>query len=538
MLKMLKNSLYFFIFFLEVSICSASNEMSKPELSFTINAKSTDSNYLNIDLIATNFHEFENIAFNINSKTMENFSVYDSTEKKLKVSIKDDVLKILEPKVNFIIKYKICIAEVLANVDVYLKLPNISSNETLILFGYNSFIYPVFSEKLNINPNIYLKLNFPKLWKTASSFGMNKKDFKISNIDSLLKSVIITGNLEIESISIKNKPYHLLFEGKWSEKKARFISVFKTIALQQLKYWNFIPSDFILVNLIKDKRFLKARGINYSNTLLYFFPENIDLNNTELLKLIAHEHFHIWNGNYIFCGEKNELLWFKEGLTDYYALMTLVNSGLINVDSFLAHLLDQYTKYNANNSLTDELKGFFIFLSLDMEIRSGTLSKNSLDNFLKNISLRKEFWEFGYTVSDIKSELLKLYYWDLSDFFDKHVINSSKINIDKYFNYLGLVLKNQTVYKYQDDFIIGTDKQKKTYVQNISETSNAYIAGLRKKDIIISYERALKYPALSLINISRKNTTSSIKFSAWKNVDRLYFMQNNENINFKKWMSN
>lgn len=531
---MLKNKFLFFIL-LFIPFYSAYSEMSKPELSFTINSKGTDSNYLTVDLNISNYQSLVDISFGINSKTMDSFSVYDLTGKKLRTNVKDNILKILDVKNSFIIKYRINISEVLANVDEYSKLPNISSNQALILFGYNSFVYPIFSEKLNVNPSIYLKLNFPKLWKTASSFGMNKKDFKVSNIDSLLKSVIVTGNLEIESILIKNKPYHLLFEGDWSDKKERFISVFKTIALQQLKYWDFVPSDFIMVNLIKDKKFSRARGIDYANTLLYFFSKDIDLNNVELLKLIAHEHFHIWNGHYFFSSEKNELLWFKEGLTDYYALLTLVNSELISVESFLSHLLELYTRYNTDIKLTEELKGFFIFFALDMEIRRGSGQKNSLNNFLKNISLRKEFWEFGYTVSDIKSELLKLYYWDLSDFFDKFVVNNNKININNYFNYLGLVLKNQNSYKYQDDLILTTDKQNRTIVKDLSETSQAFLNGLRKKDIIISYDKAKKYPELSSISTNKKNNI--IKFSPWKIENKLYFMQNIDNVNFKKWVT-
>lgn len=531
-------SKFFIFFFISFSIYSANSELKKPEMEFVVQASSTEASYLNVDLNFINYPDPANVVFTINPDTMEKFLVYDLTNKRIRYQISNNQLKISGNNKSFFIKYRSKISNIPSNIEKYKTLDNLYSNETILFFGYNTFIYPVFSEKFNISPNIYIKFLFPKLWKLASSWGINKKNFKISDIQSLQNGITIAGNLEIEKILVKSKPYYLLFQGKWNDIKSRFISVYKSIALEQIKYWNFMPSDFVLVNLFKSSKFNITKGINYANTLLYFLPEYIDLKNVEFLKLIAHEHFHIWNGYYLFPyeGKEGQLLWFKEGLTDYYALMTLVNAGLISSEEFLNNILELYIKYNSETKLDDTLKGFFIFLALDMEIRKGTNNLKSLNNFIKNISLRSEFWQRGYTLADIKSELLKLYYCDISDFFDKFLNNNNKINIDAYFSFLGISSKKDISFSYTDNFDISTYKSGTNYVSSIKDGCDAYEAGLRKKDIIINYNKALKYPKKSLITIKDKKTTKDISFNPWQEIEKLILVSDSENEVYKKWI--
>jgi predicted metalloprotease with PDZ domain len=69
------------------------------------------------------------------------------------------------------------------------------------------------------------------------------------------------------------------------------------------------------------------------------------------LRLIAHEHAHLWNGK-LMRPEKSRpegyYKWFQEGLTEYYAWKTLLGSALITPEQFAASVNDAYRQLQTN----------------------------------------------------------------------------------------------------------------------------------------------------------------------------------------------
>ncbi|MEH6458357.1 M61 family metallopeptidase [Chitinimonas sp. JJ19] len=140
----------------------------------------------------------------------------------------------------------------------------------------------------------------------------------------------------------------------------------------------------------------------------------------QYLGLISHEYFHTWNvkrikpaayAPYPADGEAySRLLWAFEGLTSYYDDLTLVRTGLIEVDSYLELLshtitgvlrspgrqvqtledssFDTWIKYyrpdeNAPNSMVSYYtKGALAGMCLDLHIRKETAGKQSLDDVM------------------------------------------------------------------------------------------------------------------------------------------------------------
>jgi len=522
-----------------LSLYSARLEITKPEIEFNITAYSTEHSSINVEMNFYKHPDPSNIIFNINPKTMERFVIEDSAKKRIKANINNNLLKFSSTQDSFTIRYKINISSIPSNFETYNYLPNLSLQETILFVGYETFMQPVFPEKISLSPNIFVKFIFPKNWKLITSWNTNRSDFKIANVESLLKGIILAGNLEIERIMVKSKPHFILFHGKFNiEEKKDLSATYKKIALEQLKYWNFIPSNFVLVNFVKTPKFNAARGLNYANTLIYFLPENSNLFDINILKLISHEHFHIWNGYYLypFPGKEDDLNWFKEGLTEYYSLLSLVNAEIIEPEAFLEHMLDLYIKYNSQSNKEIFIHYFFLFFALDMEIRKGTNNTKSLNNFLKNISLRNEFWEKGYIFADIRSELLKVYYWDITDFFDLYLLKKEKINIEAYFSFLGLNTKNKNLHEYNNFFELSTDNKNNKYIANIDNKSDAYSKGLRKNSIVKSYVKAQNFNELSKIIIIKNKKEEEIFFNPWIEENKLIIYQEKETKYYKKWI--
>ncbi|GAB3249647.1 M61 family metallopeptidase [Chitinimonas naiadis] len=153
----------------------------------------------------------------------------------------------------------------------------------------------------------------------------------------------------------------------------------------------------------------------------------------QYLGLISHEYFHTWNvkrikpaayAPYPSDGEAySRLLWAFEGLTSYYDDLTLVRTGLIDVDSYLELLshtitgvlrtpgrlvqsladssFDTWIKYyrpdeNAPNSMVSYYtKGALAGLCLDLHIRKESRGKHSLDDVMLALWQRygRDFYE-------------------------------------------------------------------------------------------------------------------------------------------------
>ena len=150
-----------------------------------------------------------------------------------------------------------------------------------------------------------------------------------------------------------------------------------------------------------------------------------------ILRLCAHEFFHTWNvkrihpavlGPFDYQRENyTRLLWAVEGITDYYALMTLRRAGIITTERLLEvlgewmsdlaetpgrHLqsleeasFDAWIKYyrpdehSVNSGVSYYLKGALASLTLDLEMRRRTGGQQSLDDLMRLLWLR--FGETG-----------------------------------------------------------------------------------------------------------------------------------------------
>ena len=143
----------------------------------------------------------------------------------------------------------------------------------------------------------------------------------------------------------------------------------------------------------------------------------------DLLELLSHEFFHVWNGKRIYpagltpfrydAEQYTRCLWVMEGLTSYYDRHTLRTAGLMPVARYLEKLaadqlrlaytpgraehsleessfdawikLYQATELNANSTVSYYLKGGLVSLAMDFEIRRRTEGTHSLEDVLRQL---------------------------------------------------------------------------------------------------------------------------------------------------------
>ncbi|MCX6113419.1 MAG: hypothetical protein NTY22_09125 [Proteobacteria bacterium] len=417
---------------------------------------------------ALSFNPGKEVCFEYSPETIFAINVQDSDYKNLKITKNKRSFCVTPSKNNFFISYKSKIFPYKNVTDTSKGISNMAINNSVLVFGDKIFIKPVFSKDVNLTPIIYVQFSTEALKYFVSSLEGESKKREISDVKKLMSSIMLAGDVQNDQIKIEKKKYYFSFIGNWSrENKLRIYNLYKKIVKQQLKIYGFIPVEFMTVTFIKTKNVKLGSGFQYNNAIVYILPESIDINDSEFLKLLVHEHFHIWNGLYFKPSEnaQEELAWFHEGVTNYYALMNLVSSGIISEKEFLNYLSKIYMKYDssykpADQDTLEELREFFIVMALDLETMRASGLRANLDTVLKDISFKPSILKNGYDNKSIKYELTEIANWDVSGFFNLYIYSKKKLSMDPYFEYLGL--------KFSPELLLVKEKQTKAYSKWLS----------------------------------------------------------------------
>ena len=167
--------------------------------------------------------------------------------------------------------------------------------------------------------------------------------------------------------------------------------------------------------------------------------------------LLAHEFFHLWNVKRIRPAalwpydyarpQYTPLLWWSEGVTDYYADVTLARGGLWTPEEFVAgmnadvgEVEDAAEIVSAEDASVDTWsrptfvdesqyyypKGALLGLMLDIRIRQATGNRHSLDDVMR--ALLSDFWARGrgFTTADLLG-LVRAWYPGVDDFYRRWV---------------------------------------------------------------------------------------------------------------------
>lgn len=167
--------------------------------------------------------------------------------------------------------------------------------------------------------------------------------------------------------------------------------------------------------------------------------------------ILLHEVFHLWNAESIRYKDGREH-WFNEGFTEYYAMKTAVQLGLISHEEAISIAALPIGYYSAskglgkismreaganNNTKFDNYfliyhGGWVVAMILDQEIRFKTNGTKSLDDLMsfmyKNYPRHKKL----YGIEDILLSLKESTGINFTDFLNKYVIGVQTIPISNH----------------------------------------------------------------------------------------------------------
>jgi predicted metalloprotease with PDZ domain len=231
--------------------------------------------------------------------------------------------------------------------------------------------------------------------------------------------------------------------------------------------------------------------------------------------LLSHEFFHLWNVKRIRPAEMwpydyhaeqyTPLLWWSEGVTDYYADLTNLRAGLWTPDQFLANAVTNIDQVEqaaepwsvedgseatwihevyVNSSQLYYPKGSLLGCLLDISIRDATDNAHNLDEVMRALYTRYYRQNKGFSTADLLSELRAAGMPDMDTFYRRYIDGRDSLPYEMVFAKAGLAFHRQVVTSPFVGVSTGTTPTGGMVVQQVSPNSSAETAGVQPGDLL------------------------------------------------------
>lgn len=225
----------------------------------------------------------------------------------------------------------------------------------------------------------------PQHWQLASGLSRDPATTALQfgrylarNYSQLIDSPLLAGVLDVASFSVDNVPHHLVLCGAVATDVQRIAKDLLPLCQAQKQVFGSLPSDlqeYWFLTWLVDQGY---GGLEHRNSTL-LLCNRFDLPNPQLpdeyteeyqnfLALCSHEYFHTWwvkrarpvtYLNYELQAEQySTQLWLYEGFTSYYDDLSLLRTGMLNLEQYLTGLAKtisrlQRSPANLRQSLAD-----------------------------------------------------------------------------------------------------------------------------------------------------------------------------------------
>lgn len=265
-------------------------------------------------------------------------------------------------------------------------------------------------------------------WQVATGLDPvdgEKNTFLAPDYDVLVDSPVEMGRFELLEFAVRGVPHQIAIHGPTKFDRGRMVGDIRRIVEKQAELFGEIPYKRYL--------FILHAGLGGGGGLEHLNSMSLQTGRLSLRKekdwegfldLVSHEFFHLWNvkrirpevlGPFDYTQENyTRMLWFSEGVTDYYATLTLARAGLVTPKRYMKMLAKAMQTYRATpgrlvqsaadssfdawikhyrpdeNSVNSRIsyydKGYMLGLLLDLEIRQRTAGAKSLDDVMRTLN--------------------------------------------------------------------------------------------------------------------------------------------------------
>lgn len=347
--------------------------------------------------------------------------------------------------------------------------------------------------------------SYQSTWPSWASDG------KLNSFHELADSLLIAGDFRISEIELEATKVRIAIRGDWKFTDERAIATIEKVIRAQARYMQTPPKQDLLIALVPGS--VNSFGGTVVGGAIGMYPspeEDLTADGSTALHLVAHEHFHLWNGQILKPkrGKREGYYkWMQEGCTDYYAYLTLYREELLSdskmLDVFNGLLIklaeNPYTETatasvlaknywtNRHYSRLPYVKGALISLLIDLKIRNATSGQKSIDDFLRGLMRNGSDGMNRYSQSRVVDVLNQVARGetDWEAFVEKYTIQADALPLEAVLNQNGF--DTHVVFKKVFELgleVDGTRIGTGSRITSVKKGSAAETAGLKIDDII------------------------------------------------------
>jgi predicted metalloprotease with PDZ domain len=370
------------------------------------------------------------------------------------------------------------------------------------LFGYL---------KNHKNERCRVSYKLPDRWHAWCSLdSVNPFAFAAEDYDELIDCPVVAGGPRLKNydFEVHNARYTLVVNSESEVKTDTLIASIKNIVAYETNLFGETPFEkyvFIFNFFTAGQHF---GALEHANSSAYYLPP--PLNEKEIrtgfyARVIAHEFFHLWNPKRIHPRPLDTFdyqdsiaitsMWFIEGVTEYYAKLALVRTGLWPPSYFYNEMrtiaqadirdnLEALSLQSARTGVAASMytKGALAAFLMDIETRDQTNNAKSLDDAI--IYLNKDLAHKNKNYEDRR--LIDLFRKatgvNLEDFYKNCIGGTEPMPVKNMFAKAGL--RYEATYPPFLGWNLDIDDDGQLYVSSFTENSTATNVGLQIGDVI------------------------------------------------------
>lgn len=297
-----------------------------------------------------------------------------------------------------------------------------------------------------------LTLRLPQNWEVAVALERDEKgDYMAGDYDELIDSPLQLGQFQRRRFTVEKIPYEAVYVSPTKEFQPNLeetTEVLRAVSDASVALMGRAPYKYYLY-------IVHLSFGNFGGGLEHRASTVLNVGNTRSLRpahLAAHELFHVWNVKHIrpkVLGpfdytqpNRTGLLWFAEGVTDYYAHVIVYRAGLSTPQGFLGTLTREVNSLQratarlevsieeacrrtwesggfGYKNLSYYNKGLLMGWILDAAIREATDGKKSLDDVMKLLFDRHELPKPGMSEDGVRDAVNEVAGKNLSALYDR-----------------------------------------------------------------------------------------------------------------------
>jgi predicted metalloprotease with PDZ domain len=308
-------------------------------------------------------------------------------------------------------------------------------------------------------------------------------DFTAASWDELLDSPVMTGvDLHVHHFQAGERPHVLVLDGESTADETQLVRDLQRVVAAATRVYDTVPYDrYVWLLHLTEASWggLEHCASSYNAVpATAFHPEKPY--RLRVLRLLAHEFFHLWNGKRLRPVElgpfdyqrevHTTMLWLAEGVTSYLDLLILLRASLISTTEYLEEVGTRLTNLarvpgrlqdsvesaswdawiklyipdenSGNRSVSYYLKGSVAAMALDLDLLARTGGEQGLAHVLRNLYHAYHEGEGrGITTAEFRAACEQVAGGDVTVHFDQHLGRPGDIDLAPYLEPFGLALE-------------------------------------------------------------------------------------------------